>query len=195
MHNRYREEEKLEKELAKEQGTEEEEIKEEEIDLANSKEVDFNLEKLQIELNSYKEKYLRTLAEAENYKKRINDERIRERKYFNQSLFERIVETVDVFDRTVNFNTDDEKLKNFLIGFQMINKELKQILADEGVKEIESVGLKFNPAVHHAIEVAYDENYAEDIILAEVQRGYTYKDRILRAALVKVNKKEEINNG
>jgi molecular chaperone GrpE len=126
----------------------------------------------------------------------MNEERIRERKYFNQSLMERLVSALDIFDRTINIETDDEKLKNFLIGFKMINDNLKQILEDEGVKLIESIGKQFDPSVHHAIETTYDENYEEGVILEEIQRGYTFKDRVLRAALVKVNKKvkEENNN-
>lgn len=196
MSNRYREEEKEEmlKKAESEDSVQDEEI--EEVILDDSNAVDLEKEELIVELNKYKDLYLRTLAEFENYKKRMNEERIRERKYFNQSLMERLVSALDIFDRTINIETDDEKLKNFLIGFKMINDNLKQILEDEGVKLIESIGKQFDPSVHHAIETTYDENYEEGVIIEEIQRGYTFKDRVLRAALVKVNKKvkEENNN-
>ncbi len=196
MSNRYREEEKEEmlKKAESEDSVQDEEV--EEVTLDDSNAVDLEKEELIVELNKYKDLYLRTLAEFENYKKRMNEERIRERKYFNQSLMERLVSALDIFDRTINIETDDEKLKNFLIGFKMINDNLKQILEDEGVKLIESIGKQFDPSVHHAIETTYDENYEEGVILEEIQRGYTFKDRVLRAALVKVNKKvkEENNN-
>lgn len=196
MSNRYREEEKEEmlKKAESEDSVQDEEV--EEVTLDDTNAVDLEKEELIVELNKYKDLYLRTLAEFENYKKRMNEERIRERKYFNQSLMERLVSALDIFDRTINIETDDEKLKNFLIGFKMINDNLKQILEDEGVKLIESIGKQFDPSVHHAIETTYDENYEEGVILEEIQRGYTFKDRVLRAALVKVNKKvkEENNN-
>ena len=75
----------------------------------------------------------------------------------------------------------------------MINKQLAQILADEGIKKIETKDQKFNPQYHHAIEIDYQEGVEDNIILEEVQTGYMFKDRVLRPALVKVNKinKEE----
>lgn len=204
MHNRYREEEKEEMKKTKQKKEKKIDIslnEEFEEKLANEIEDDFILT-LEDEVKKYKEQYLRVLAESENFKKRINDERIRERKYFNQSLFERMVNTIDIFDQTVNIKTDDQKLNNFLVGFKMINNELKQILEDEGVKLIDSLGQKFDPTVHHAIETGYDETKEDDIIIEEIRRGYKYKDRVLRVALVKVNKlekqeenKEEQNNG
>lgn len=199
---RYREEEKDEMEKKqqeenKENSTASEEVKEVSLDETNEvkeETQDFEKEELIAEVNKYKDLYLRTLADTENYKKRINEERIRERKYFNQSLIEKFVNALDIFDKTISIKTDDEKLKNFLIGFEMINNNLKQILIDEGVSLIESVGKQFDPSVHHAIETGYDETKEEGIILEEIQRGYKFKDRVLRAALVKVNKKNKEEN-
>ena len=191
MNNRYREEEKEEKTTQNESSDNIDDV--ETVTLDESKEVDLDKEELVKEVNKYKELYLRTLAEVENYKKRINEERIKERKYFNQSLIEKFVNTLDIFDKTINIETEDKVLKNFLIGFEMINNNLKQILADEGVKHIESVGKEFDPRFHHAVETAVDETKEDGVILEEIQRGYTFKDRVLKAALVKVNKlnKEE----
>lgn len=191
MNNRYREEEKEEKTTQNESSDNIDDV--ETVTLDESNEVDLDKEELVKEVNKYKELYLRTLAEVENYKKRINEERIKERKYFNQSLIEKFVNTLDIFDKTINIETEDKVLKNFLIGFEMINNNLKQILADEGVKLIESVGKVFDPRVHHAVETAVDETKEDGVILEEIQRGYTFKDRVLKAALVKVNKlnKEE----
>lgn len=191
MNNRYREEEKEEKTTQNESSDNIDDV--ETVTLDESKEVDLDKEELVNEVNKYKELYLRTLAEVENYKKRINEERIKERKYFNQSLIEKFVNTLDIFDKTINIKTEDKVLKNFLIGFEMINNNLKQILADEGVKLIESVGKEFDPRFHHAVETAVDETKEDGVILEEIQRGYTFKDRVLKAALVKVNKlnKEE----
>jgi|SRR5690554_1828460 len=183
IHNRYREEEKQER---KEKGITEEEKLETEMDEIEETE--------NAELKKAKESYLRVLADFENYKRRTNDERITERKYANQSLLEKLVNIIDIFDKAVNIETDDEKLKNFLIGFEMINKSFKQILESEGVKKIEAKGKVFDPKFHHAMESSYDNDQEENIILEEFQTGYTYKERILRPSLVKVNQKKKGND-
>ena len=181
MANRYREEEK--QEMEKEgvaQETTEEQVVEEKDELTLLKEENQKLREL----------YLRTLADAENHKKRIDEERIRERKYASQKLLEKLVNTIDIFDKAVNMKTDDEKLNNFLIGFKMINSNIQTVLEEEGVKRIKTVGEKFDPRYHDAVEVNYDESVEEEVIIAETMSGYTYKDRVLRAAGVIVNKKK-----
>ena len=131
------------------------------------------------------------MADTENFKRRIDEERIRERKYGSQRIMEKMVNALDIFDQAVNIETDDEKLKGFLTGFIMINNSLKQILEEEGVKPIKALGEQFDPRYHHAVEVDWDETKAENTVIQEIQKGYLFKDRILRASLVKVNKKPE----
>lgn len=204
MYNRYREEEKEEmkqekpEEPEKTENPEETKLEAAQKDTPEAKD-DLAAEnkKLQEEVKRLNDLYLRTLADADNFRKRINEERIRERKYAAQSLLEKLVSVVDIFGRAVSIKTDDEKLKNFLIGFEMIQKQLSQILADEGVKKIETANQKFNPLYHHALEIESREDLEDDMIIEEVQAGYMYKDRVLRPALVKVNKikKEENEDG
>lgn len=146
------------------------------------------------ELQKITNSYLRVLADFENFKKRTNEERIKERKYVYQSLFEKMINIVDIFDKAVNMQTDDEKLNNFLIGFKMINDNLKQILEAEGVKKINTANQKFDPNFHHAMETDWDETKEENVILSELQTGYMYKDRLLRPSLVKVNQKTKGND-
>lgn len=178
--NRYREEE------ASQENTE---IKEELVEDINS----VNKETEQDELTKVTNSYLRVLADFENYKKRTNEERIKERKYMYFSLFEEMISVVDIFDKAVNTKTEDDKLNNYLFGFRMINDNLKQILEKEGIKKINTQNAKFDPNYHHAIETDWDETKEENIILQEMQTGYMYKDRLLRASLVKVNQKKEGN--
>ena len=134
MNNRYREEERLEEEQnqknKKKEKTIEVKTKKEEKKAKKKEEEqaeDLEILELRAEVAKLSDLYLRTLAEAENFKKRINDERMRERKYASQSLLERLVNVTDIFDKAVNSNVDDEKVKNFLIGFQMINKNLQDL--------------------------------------------------------------------
>lgn len=188
MNNRYREEEK---ELDKQEQNQDiesevvESVDEDNSDeLAKDKKID-----LEEEVKRLNNLYLRTLADTENFKKRINDERLKERKYASQGLLEKLVNAIDIFDKAVSYKPDDEKLKNFLIGFEMINNNLKQILEEEGVKKMNTIGQKFDPLYHHAVETDCVEEEDDEIILSETQSGYIYKDRVLRPAMVKVNKK------
>lgn len=184
MNNRYREEEKVEKTEEKSSETETPIVEADETNLPKNEEILAENKKL-------KDQYLRVLADAENFKRRIDEERIRERKYGSQRVMEKMVSALDIFDQAVNMQTDDEKLKGFLAGFIMVNNNLKQILEEEGVKPIKALGEPFDPRYHHAVEIDWDETKAENIVVQELQKGYLFKDRILRASLVKVNKKPE----
>lgn len=191
VHNRYREEESEDtQETLNTEGTQE-------VELETNPDVDVEaidpneeIKKLQEEIKALQDKYLRTFAEHENFKKRINEERVRDRTYANQGLLEQIINVTDIFDKAVNVKTDDPKLENFLIGFKMINENIKQVLENEGVKKINAVGEVFDAKYHMAVETDFDKDKDENIILEEIQTGYIFKDRILRPSRVKVNKKQ-----
>ena len=178
--NRYREEEA-------EEGLDTNQVEENKTE-SNVVE-NLKLEELQAEVNKYRDMYLRTLAETENFKKRMNDEKIRDRKYACYSFAEKLIGPLDIFDKVISVKPEDEKLRNYLIGFEMINNQLKQAIEDEGVKRIKAFGEQFDPRIHHAVETVWDETQEENVIVEELQSGYMFKDRVLRAALVKVNKK------
>ena len=185
MKNRYREEEK--EEMMENQDKIEET---ENIVLENEKQED-ELELLRKEIKRLNNLYLRTLADSENYKKRIDEEKLRDRKYAAQSVLEQLVNIIDIFDKAVNVKTDDQKINNYLIGFKMINNNLQELLKNEGVKKIEVMGKQFDPKLHHAMDTKYDKNKDDGIILEETQTGYLFKDRVLRPSIVIVNKLEE----
>ena len=152
------------------------------------KHIQEELEKLQQQVKELNNKYLKTLAESENFRKRIEEEKIRDRKYASQRLLEKLINPIDIFDKACNMKTDNEVLKNFLIGFQMIDNQIHSVLEEEGVKKIKVDG-KFDPRYHNALEVDYDETKEEGEILAVLKDGYMYKDRVLVPTAVKVNKK------
>ena len=150
------------------------------------------VEELLKQISQLKNDVLRAKAEEINFKKRVEEEKNRSVKFGNQLLLEKFVEQIDLFDKVVTMKTEDPVLKNFLIGFEMINNNFKQILSDEGVKKIEvKVGDVFDPKIHHPLQTEWNEEYDENVILGELKGGYMYKDRVLRPTLVKVNKKEE----
>jgi molecular chaperone GrpE len=148
---------------------------------------------LESEINALKDKLLRNAAELENFKKRMHQERIQDRKYASKNLIADILNPLDQLDRIVQMKTDNELLKNFLIGFKMINDQLFNVLQTDGVKEIEALGKSFDPNVHHAIEKIENKEKENGIVLEVVQKGYTYKDQLLRPAMVKVNEWSEEN--
>lgn len=188
--NRYREEEKDENLV------EEEVVSEKTKDSDETPKTDAEIiAELNEQIKNLKNEVLKCKANEINFKKHLEEDKNRSIKYANQGLLEKFIEQIDLFDSVVQMKTDDPVLKNFLIGFDMINKNFKQILEEEGVKKIVvKVGDPMDPKYHHALQTEWNADYEEDVVLAELKGGYTYKDRILRPTLVKVNKKEEVKN-
>ena len=142
---------------------------------------------LEEEIARLNDQLLRNQAELENFKKRMNDERIKDNKYRSQSLATAILPALDTFERAITASTDNEEVKNFLVGFEMIHKEFIKSLASEGVEIIESEGQPFDPNFHQAVMQEEAEGIEAGIVLAEMQKGYKLKDRIIRPAMVKVS--------
>lgn len=184
VNNRYREEEK--EELVNNPDVKEES---DNVEINSDNEI---ILQLQEQIKELKNEVLLSKANEINFKKRLEEDRMKSIKYANQGLLEKIVDQIDLFDSVVNMKTDDPVLKNFLIGFEMINNNFKQILSDEGVKKIViNKGDQFDPRYHEPFDTEWNSEYEENVILAELKGGYTYKDRVLRPTLVKINKKGE----
>lgn len=180
-HNRYREEELEETETNEE--AQETEANDE--NLHNDDEIN----NLKEEIKNLNEALLRNRADLENFKRRTQEERIKERKYAHQDLFEDLLEVISIFDSAVNVETDDPKLKKFLIGFKMVNKNFNQILEKYGVKKIEALNQKFNHNFHEAVEEVVNDDVEPGTIVNVQINGYCYKDRVLRPSRVIVSKK------
>lgn len=144
-------------------------------------------QKLTDEVASLKDQLLRELAELENFKKRSNEERIRERKYALSDFLMELIDIIDIFDKAVSVQTDDEKLQKFLNGFMMVNKNIKQVLEKNGVKPIDALNKPFDPSYHSAIETVKVEGVEPNMVVEVIMTGYTYKDRVLRPSMVKVS--------
>lgn len=198
-YNRYREEEKeLNEETVEEPVVEETPVDEtEETVETNKKErkpkrgkkiEDFEEYHLLVqEVANLKEDLLRNRADLENFKRRNNEERIRERKYALQDFLMELIDVIDIYDKAVNVKTDDEKLNKFLSGFIMINNRLKQILEHYEVKQIDALNKPFDPSFHSAIETVSVDGVEPNTVVEVIITGYTYKDRVLRPSMVKVS--------
>ena len=198
-HNRYREEEK---ELNEEVNQPEETFEEEKVETVDVNEEikkdkknkkakkieDFDEYHLLVqEVANLKDDLLRNRADLENFKRRNNEERIRERKYALQDFLMELIDVIDIYDKAVSVKTDDEKLNKFLSGFIMINNRLKQILEHYEVKQIDALNKPFDPSFHSAIETIKVDGVEPNTVVEVIITGYTYKDRVLRPSMVKVS--------
>ena len=163
---------------------------------AKAKDAKSKLEKenedLKAELANLKNEYLKVFAEMENTKKRLKSEAVNDRKYASQKVCGELAGPVDMLVQIVNMPAPSPEVQNYVIGFQMISNQISEILKNEGLVKIEvKVGEEFNPKNMQAIQTEYDESKPENSIIRIMQNGYMYKDRILKPAMVVVNKKPE----
>ena len=129
------------------------------------------------------------LAQAEliNYRKRKDEETEGLLKYANTGIITEILPIIDTFEKVINKDNVSDELKNYLVGFKMIYKNLCDILKKYGVEEINRVGQVFDPNLEQALLVDNDPSKEDDIVLEVLLKGYKLKDRVIRPASVKIN--------
>ena len=137
--------------------------------------------------NDNEEKYLRLYAEFENYKRRIQKENETNRAYKAQSVLTDILPTIDNIERALQIEGNDESFKSLQKGVQMVHESLLRALKDNGLEVIETEGQTFDPNVHQAVVQDDNPDYESGEITQELQKGYKWKDRVLRPSMVKVN--------
>ena len=145
------------------------------------------LTELKEQIEKLQEQLLRNAAEVENFKRRMNEERSREKKYRAQSIVTNIIPAIDNFERALASTVENEATATFLTGFKMIHTQLIEALSQEGVEAIKSEGEHFDPTVHQAVMQEAAEGMESGMVLAELQKGYKLKDRVIRPAMVKVS--------
>jgi len=143
------------------------------------------------EVADLKDKNLRVVAEFENARKRLDTQRIQDRKYASKYLIDQLLTPLSQLDKIVELPTEDEKLKNFLIGFKMIKDQIFKTLEADGLKEIEALNQPFDPNFHEAMEKIHDHNQPNGINVAVINKGYMYKEQLIKPATVKVNEWSE----
>lgn len=148
------------------------------------------LDSLKTKLAEEQAKCMRIQADMINFKKRKEEEIASFYKYANLDLIESLLPTIDNFERALTSQTKEdlsEEVKKYLSGFEMIYANLVKTLNDLGVKEIEALDADFDPNYHQAVLTEKDENKQSNAVLAVLQKGYLYKDKVIRPAMVKVN--------
>ena len=153
------------------------------------KELEAEIEKLKLALNMTNDKALRANAEMMNFKRRKEEETSNMLKYANEDILKSLLPIVDNFERGLKMDDNDlsDEVSKFLSGFKMIYTNVIEILNKFEVKEIPAEGIEFDPTVHQAVLMEHDDGKPHGVILEVLQKGYMYKDRVLRPAMVKVN--------
>lgn len=149
---------------------------------------DKKLEELQNEINTLKDKNMRIAAEMVNTLRRKDEETTRLLKYSNESLITELLPVIDNFERALNVDAKTTDIESYQKGMAMIYNSLKNILEKFEVKEIEAIDKEFDPSYHQAVMQEEKEGTKENIVIEVLQKGYTYKDKVIRPAMVKVSK-------
>ncbi len=146
------------------------------------------LEKAQGEAQGHYERFLRTAAELDNFRKRKEREVSDLRKYANQNLLRELLTVVDNLERAIDANSDPGSKEGLVEGVDMTLKELLKIFEKFGVTPIEAVNQPFDPNLHEAVMQEEDADVAENTVIRELQKGYQIHDRLLRPAMVVVSR-------
>ena len=132
------------------------------------------------------DKYKRSMAEFENFRKRTEKEKAAMFEIGAKSIIEKLLPVVDNFERGLNAIPEEEKTNPVADGMDKIYKQLTKMLEEIGVAEIEAEGAEFNPDYHNAVMHVEDEELGENVVAEVLLKGYTYKDSVVRHSMVKV---------
>ena len=143
--------------------------------------------KLQDELEAEQNKYLRLLADYDNFKRRTQKDKEISSKFRAQSLLTDLLPVLDNFERALAVEAKGDEAVSIMKGLEMVQKSLLEAVKREGLEEIKAVGEPFDPNFHQAVMQEKDEQAEPGSVLQELQKGYTLKGRVLRPSMVKVN--------
>lgn len=147
------------------------------------------IEKRDAKIKELEDKNLRSLAELENTRKRLQKEKIEMQIYARESLACEFLTPIDQFGSALGFkDQQSDEVKNWMIGFEMILAQFNDVLSQNEIFPIEAKGKKFDPFFHEAMEMQETDQYPENTVIHEFVKGYKMGDKIIRPAKVKVAK-------
>ena len=158
-----------------------------ETDSASTEELKTENEALKAEKDEVFNRLLRLQAEYDNFKKRSQKEKEAERKYKSQDLINELLPALDNFERALQVEVTEANASLF-DGITMVYRQFQDALKSQGVEVIETEGKAFDPTLQHAVMQIEDEEIESNTVVEELQKGYLLKDRVIRPAMVKVNK-------
>ena len=128
----------------------------------------------------------RQMAEFDNFRKRTEKEKTQMYDMGAKTIVEKILPVIDNFERGLAAVPDDNKEDAFVVGMDKIYRQMLTVLEEAGVKPIEAVGAEFDPNFHNAVMHVEDETLGENVVAEELQKGYMYRDTVVRHSMVKV---------
>ena len=137
-------------------------------------------------IDEFIDKNRRQMAEFDNFRKRTEKEKSVMYEIGAKDIIEKILPIVDNFERGFDAISDEEKSSPFTEGMEKVFKQLTKALDDAGVKKIEAIGQTFDPNFHNAVMHIEDEELGENVVADELQKGYTYRESVVRHSMVKV---------
>ena len=172
-----------EEEQAEDREPEEESDK---VGLFGGKKLKKELEKKAEQISELTDRNMRLMAEFDNYRKRTEKEKAAMYGMGAKDVVEKILPVIDNFERGFSLVAEEDMEDPFTQGMEKIYKQFLTVLEGLGVTPIEAVGKEFDPNYHNAVMHVDDENYGENIVVEEFQKGYLYKDSVVRHSMVKV---------
>ena len=148
---------------------------------------DEKIEKLEKEIQEYKDRLLRKAAEFENYKRRTENDQLNLLKYAAESFIVKLLPTVDDFERSLKHMENAQDVNSIKEGIKLVYDKFMKVLKDQGVTKIESVGKPFDVDYHEAMMQRKEEGAEPHTVLDEIETGYMYKDKVIRHAKVIVS--------
>lgn len=180
------EEEQFEEQEQEEQEEVLEEQLEESQEVEEVEEVD-EVAALEQQLAEEQNKYLRLLADFDNYRRRQTQEAENMRKYRAQSVISDLLAVIDNFDRALATTVESQDAIALKEGVEMVQRTLMEALVKEGLEVIEAIDQPFDPNIHQAVMTGADSEKESGIVLQELQKGYMLNGRVIRPAMVQVN--------
>ena len=185
------EKENLEGEAVQNEAVEEqnENVESQEAEKSAEETSEDKIQKLEAELQEWKNSYTRKLAEFQNFAKRKENEVAEMRKYASEEIVVKLLDNIDNLERAVDASKESQNFDSLIEGVNMILNNLKHLLTEEGVEEIEAAGKEYNPYEHKAMITENKEELDDNIVVQVFQKGYKMKGKVVRPAMVTVNKK------
>lgn len=138
------------------------------------------------EIADWKDKYQRLMAEFENARKRMSKESVQRYDMGAMGVLEKLLPVIDNFERGLESVAEEDKDSAFVKGIQQIYKQLMAVMEDLGVTPMDAEGKEFDANLHNAVMHVEDEEQGENVVVEELQKGYMYKESVLRHSMVKV---------
>ena len=151
---------------------------------------DDKVKKLEAELEEWKNSYTRKLAEFQNFTKRKENEVAEMRKYASEGIIVKLLDNIDNLERAVDASKESQNFDSLIEGVNMILNNLKNLLTEEGVEEIEAAGKEYDPYEHKAMITENKEELDDNVVVQVFQKGYKMKGKVVRPAMVTFNKKQ-----